>query len=228
MQNKLIVFDIDGTLTNTNYVDSVFFVKAILEILPISSIDTEWQNYKYSTDAGILTEIIQSKLARNPTPNEIESIKNKFISYLKNAFIENQSHCVALDGAQTIFEKIIRLGWDIGIATGAWEKSALLKLKYANIPYQNIPIAHSDDHIEREDIISIAINRAQDIYKKHSYSKVIYVGDRLWDKAAANNLRIDFIGVGDALKKVDNKDFFHISDFTDFHLEKHLELIAQN
>ena len=47
MQNKLIVFDIDGTLTNTNHVDSVFFEKAILDILPISSIDTEWHNYKY-------------------------------------------------------------------------------------------------------------------------------------------------------------------------------------
>jgi phosphoglycolate phosphatase-like HAD superfamily hydrolase len=195
MKNKLIVFDIDGTLTNSNHVDSVLFERAILDMLPISSIDTEWNNYKYSTDAGILTEIIQSKLARNPTSNEIESIKNKFISYLDDTFTEDQSHCTPLGGAQIIFEKISRLGWDIGIATGAWEKSALLKLKCANIPYQDIPIAHSDDHIERENIISIAINRAQAIYKKHSYSMVIYVGDRLWDKAASNNLKINFIGV---------------------------------
>jgi len=228
MQNKLIVFDIDGTLTNTNHVDSVLFEKAILDILPISSIDTEWHNYKYSTDAGILTEIIQSKLARNPTPEEIESIKSRFISYLENTFTENQSHCVPIEGAQVIFEKISRLGWDIGIATGAWERSALLKLKHANIPYQTIPIAHSDDHIERENIISMAISRAEAFYIKLSYSKLIYVGDRLWDKVAANNLKIDFIGVGDALKKVDNKDFFHISDFTDSRLEKHLEVIAQN
>jgi len=226
MQNKLIVFDIDGTLTNTNHVDSVFFEKAILDILPISSIDTEWQNYKYSTDTGILTEIIQSKLACTPTPNEVESIKSRFISYLENAFIENNSHCVPLNGAEIIFEKITQLSWDIGIATGAWEKSALLKLKYANIPYQNIPIAHSDDHIERENIISIAINRAQAIYKKHSYSKIIYVGDRLWDKAAANNLKIDFIGVGDALKKVNIKDFFHISDYTNNQLENYLRNVT--
>ena len=121
MKNKLIVFDIDGTLTNTNRVDSSFFEKAILDILPISSIDTEWNNYKHSTDAGILIEIIRSKLARDPMPNEIETIKNRFVSYLENTFSENPSHCVPINGAQIIFEKISQLGWDIGIATGGWK-----------------------------------------------------------------------------------------------------------
>ncbi|OGT41182.1 MAG: hypothetical protein A3F42_03575 [Gammaproteobacteria bacterium RIFCSPHIGHO2_12_FULL_37_34] len=222
MQDKLIIFDIDGTLTNTNHVDSVFFEKAILDVLPISSINTEWHNYRYSTDTGILTEIVQSKLDRNPTLNEIDSIKNRFVSYLENAFSENQSNCIPINGSQTIFEKISQLGWDIGIATGGWEKSALLKLKTANIPHQTIPIAHSDDHVERENIISIAISRAQECYKKLSYSKIIYVGDRLWDKVAANNLKIDFIGVGDTLGIIENKDFFHISDFTNTHLEQYL------
>ena len=82
-----------------------------------------YNNYKYSTDAGILNEIIQIKLGRNPTSNEIESIKNRFVSYLENAFIDNLSHCSPVNGSQIIFEKIFRLGWDIAIATGGWEKS---------------------------------------------------------------------------------------------------------
>ncbi len=154
--NKLIIFDIDGTLTNTNHVDSLFFEKAILDVLPITSIDTEWKNYKYSTDTGIVTEIILSKL------------------------------------------------------------------KTANIPHQTIPIAHSNDHSERENIILTCINRAKATYNKVSYSKIIYVGDKLWDKIAANNLKIGFIGIGDELDTISNKDFLHISDFTHPEFEQYL------
>jgi phosphoglycolate phosphatase-like HAD superfamily hydrolase len=153
MQNKLIIFDIDGTLTNTNHIDSICFEKAILDSLSIISIDTNWHNYKYSTDLGIITEIIQARLNRSPTLMEIETIKNKFITYLEAAFAENSLLCVPIEGAQRIFENISALGWDVGIATGGWEKSAVLKLKTAQIPYQNMPIAHSDDHVEREKII---------------------------------------------------------------------------
>jgi hypothetical protein len=83
VQNKIVVFDIDATLTNTNHVDGFLFEKAILDTLQICSIDTDWHNYKYSTDTGILNEIVQLKLGRDPTYNEIEAIKNKFVSYQK-------------------------------------------------------------------------------------------------------------------------------------------------
>lgn len=139
MQNKLIIFDIDGTLINTNHVDSICFEKAIQDTFLTFKIDTDWHNYKYSTDSGIVTEIIQSKLNRNPTSLEILIIKNKFVSYLEAAFLEDNSLCTPIDGSQTIFESILPRGWDIGIATGGWEKSALLKLKTAQIDTKIFP-----------------------------------------------------------------------------------------
>lgn len=222
MQNKLIIFDIDGTLTNTNHADSACFEKAILDTFSIPSIDTNWYNYKYSTDLGIVTEIVQSELNRAPTQNEIETVRDKFVKYLEATFEKNNTLCVPIEGSQNIFEKVSSLGWDIGIATGAWEKSAVLKLKTAQIEYRDTPIAHSDDHFEREKIISIAINRAERLYKKISYEKIIYVGDRLWDRRAAKNLEIDFIGVGDDLSTENNKDYFHIFDYTQNQLENYL------
>lgn len=221
MQNNLIIFDIDGTLTNTNHADSVFFEKAILDSLPISSIDSNF-NYRYSTDLGVLTEIIQIKLKREPALDEIESIKNKFVSYLQDSFMENKSFCLPIEGSQFIFKNLFANGWDIGIATGGWQKSALLKLRTAQIPYQDIPIAHSDDHFEREKIILTAIARAEKFYKKPFYEKIIYVGDRNWDKKAANNLNIEFIGIGNELGAIANRDFLHISDFKDPQFMKYL------
>jgi phosphoglycolate phosphatase-like HAD superfamily hydrolase len=222
MTNKLIIFDIDGTLTKTNDVDSVLFEKAILDTLPIHSLDTNWTNYKYSTDTGIITEIIESKFNRTPHASEIEPIKNRFFSYLTSAFSNDPSHCLPINGAQDIFKKLSMLGWDIAIATGGWETSALLKLRSANIPYEAIPIAHSDDHMERKNIISIAIERSQNYYEKSDYANVVYVGDRLWDKRAAMDLGIGFIGIGDDIGKLTDRDFVHISDYTDMKLENYL------
>jgi phosphoglycolate phosphatase-like HAD superfamily hydrolase len=220
MLNKLIIFDIDGTLTNTNHIDSVCFEKAILDTLSISSIDTNWHKYKYLTDWGIVCEIIQEKLNRVPTSEEIETIRDTFVTYLEAAFVKDNSLCVPINGAQNIFENISILGWDIGIATGGWEKSAILKLKTAQIQYQNVPIGNSDDHFEREKIIEIAINRAEQFYKKTSYEKIVYIGDRVWDKNAANKLKINFIGIGSELKLINSKDFMCISNYADTQLEK--------
>ena len=45
---------------------------------------------------------------------------------------------------QTIFQKIFDYEWDIGIATGGWKASALLKLKTATIQYENTPMVDND------------------------------------------------------------------------------------
>ncbi|VEG92462.1 HAD family hydrolase [Legionella spiritensis] len=212
--NNLIIFDIDGTLTNTNRVDSDYFERALLESLPVKYIDNQWHNYKYSTDSGMVTEIVQSAFGRDPSLEEIAAIKERFVGYLKTAFLKDKSHCLPLSGASEIFTILTQRGWDIGIATGGWEKSALLKLKTANIPCDGVPIAHSDDHMEREQIITIAIERAKKNYHRPAYAKMIYVGDRIWDKNAARNINIDFIGIGAELGNINEKDFFHINDYT--------------
>lgn len=221
--NNLIIFDIDGTLTDTNQVDSNYFEKALLAKLAIQFIDNEWHNYKYSTDTGLVTEIIQSEFGRDPFPQEISAIQEHFVDELETAFFEDASKCLPLEGATEIFSRLIQSGWDIGIATGGWQKSALLKLKTAHIPYEGIPIAHSDDHIERDQIISIAIDRAKNHYKRSSYNKVIYLGDRTWDKKAANKMGIGFIGIGDELGKITEKDFYHITSYTGNGLSQYLQ-----
>lgn len=53
MNDKLIIFDIDGTLTNTNESDALCFEMAIKDRLNLAFIDTNWHNYKYSTEKQV-------------------------------------------------------------------------------------------------------------------------------------------------------------------------------
>ena len=49
---KLVIFDIDGTLTQTNEVDSRCFIEALQHVLGVEEFDTCWENYNSSPIAG--------------------------------------------------------------------------------------------------------------------------------------------------------------------------------
>lgn len=211
VMNSLIIFDIDGTLINYISAEDEAYLNAINEVVNIKGINRNWDEYNYSTESGILSEIFYNHLGRHPSLKEESLIKTKYVSSLRKSLCETPNSCIA--GAKEIFQKIKNLNWDIAIATGAWLESAKEKLSGSNIPEFNVPIAHGGDHPERKEIIIKAINRAKDFYNKDYYHKIIYVGDRPWDIKAALALNIDFIGVGQYLGTINPKDFFHVEHY---------------
>jgi hypothetical protein len=46
----LVIFDIDGTLTQTMKADEECFVRSLAEVCGFSDIDTDWSRYKHATD----------------------------------------------------------------------------------------------------------------------------------------------------------------------------------
>lgn len=68
---KLAIFDIDGTLTNTNCVDNDCFVKALSEAHAITEINTDWATYPNTTDSGITLQIFQETFGHDPEDPEL-------------------------------------------------------------------------------------------------------------------------------------------------------------
>ena len=68
---KIVVFDIDGTLTQTNDADTDCFVRALKDCFALHDIETDWSGYTHSTDAGIMEELFQRHFKRNPSNVEI-------------------------------------------------------------------------------------------------------------------------------------------------------------
>jgi beta-phosphoglucomutase-like phosphatase (HAD superfamily) len=83
---KLAIFDIDGTLTNTNSVDDECFVKALAEAHAITEIDTDWATYPHTTDSGITLRIFQEKFGRNPEETELGKFKCCFVNMLSEQY----------------------------------------------------------------------------------------------------------------------------------------------
>src|SRR6266496_682627 len=84
---KLVMFDIDGTLTQTYQADKACFVQALREVFGFTGINTDWASYPHCSDSGILEALFQLRLGRSPLPTEISTFQTHFVSLLTAATV---------------------------------------------------------------------------------------------------------------------------------------------
>ena len=90
LKNNLVIFDVDGTLTDTMDIDTTCFAESIHELYPGITINTNWESYQYSTDTGFLLEIFSNNFSREPTGEELRiasEITSHFWSINDHVFI---------------------------------------------------------------------------------------------------------------------------------------------
>ena len=80
----------------------------------------------------------------------------------------------------------------------------------------------SDTIYEREKIVRKAIENASAFYKVKKFERIISVGDGLWDLITANNLGLEFIGIGFKNKNVliENGAEIVYENLTEFQVDK--------
>ena len=219
---KLAIFDIDGTLTNTNNVDNECFVKAFAEAHAITNINTNWNSYPHTTDSGITEHIFQEKFGRHPEETELASLKHCFIELLHEQHRSDASSFDEIADASLVLDRLNReTGWAVAIATGCWRESGLLKLKAAKIDVGVIPAAYAEDGLSREEILRAALSKSLEHYHESRFEKVVSIGDGLWDVRTARQLSYAFLGVGsgEAALKLRQAGARHvIEDFADYDL----------
>ena len=193
----LVVFDVDGTLTDTNEVDAECFWRAAREVLRLPSDHPRWiEEVKNYTDLGIASQHCEAAFARAITAFEIDLIRNRRVTLLEAAVLmENECIRPTRGAASALSALRAEPGFAVAIATGCFLASAEFKLRTARLFDESIPIAGCDDATSREEIMLNAARKAAVTYRL-DFSTVTYVGDGAWDVKAARHLGWNFIGVG--------------------------------
>ena len=194
---KLAIFDIDGTLTNTNSVDEYCFVKAFAEAHSIDDIVTDWAAYPHTTDSGITQHIFEEKFGRGPEETELSKLTDCFVSMLSENYQSDSASFAEIPGAAAALKMLKQDSvWAVAIATGCWRESALLKLRAANIDAEGIPAAYAEDGLSREDILKAAVSQSLVQHGVNSFERIVSIGDGLWDVRTAGRLDFAFVGIG--------------------------------
>ncbi len=187
---QTLIFDIDGTLTQSTSFDATCLKEAVLNHADIEFKD-DWADYQHVTDSGILNEIIESYKLTKHKAELTRRIKSDFIE-LVHSHVQQQV-VPEVSGAAAFIE-FVKTKPDVrfGIATGGWGETAKLKLRSAGIDINGVDICSANDAISRVDIMKLALAKSG----AKPRSKITYYGDATWDKKACLELDWNLVIVG--------------------------------
>ena len=192
---KLIVFDIDGTLTDSVSLYHKAVIKC-LKMMGIEKVDTNFSDYKYHTDSYGLKWNYENNFNRPYNSKLLEIFEN----LLYDELLRNKP-VAEVRGAKNCVQELLNAGCSIAFATGSLLKPAKIKLDQCGIWYDDNLIATSAMSFDRETFVLKAINNAKKFFNIDEFDSIYSVGDGIWDMETSIKLGLNFIGVGTAHKE---------------------------
>lgn len=215
-KRNLIVFDIDGTLTDTVDIHQNAFRKS-LNLIGVEKFNDAFGTYKHHTDSHIAKSIFEFVTTRTFDEAIIESFENYLYEQIE------QNEIKEIPGSKQIINDI-ETQTDFGVcyATGSLFKPAKLKLESIGVNFESIQLVASNAIEEREGIVEAAIKNAQEYYQVEKFDRILSFGDGLWDLKTANNLSLEFVGIGKANEQLlrDNGMIKHFYNFEGFNIDE--------
>jgi phosphoglycolate phosphatase-like HAD superfamily hydrolase len=192
--NRLVIFDVDGTLTNPSAVDDECDRDAVASVLSVAPEAIDWSGTPHFTDLGILRWLWSAHRGTEPTLADVARMRSEFVHRLGERLHAAPSRFSTIAGAVEAVGFVRAQGWRVAIATGGWGPSARLKLDNARLDVDDSLLSCSDDAYSREEIVQIARRRAEVVHGC-SFDRVVSVGDGVWDVTTATALKLPFVGI---------------------------------
>jgi len=197
---QVFILDLDGTLMPSAEIDNECFWQAVFGCFEMRDRLPDLHDFKHVTDSGILDEWCVRELGRPPREAETRQIKHRFVQLLEAAFMLEPKHFKPLPGVSEWLKEVSEADHVYtGIATGGWEDSARLKLKLSGLDSFALPLASSDDAVERTGIMQIAAQRTLG-GQAFNQADFTYVGDGAWDLQASRELGWRFVAIAEGAR----------------------------
>ncbi len=195
---QAVIFDIDGTLLQSSEVDEAIYRESVTAVLgPVRFRDAP-SDYEFVTDSGILLQVIDDNQIRADSAL-IAAVQQDFVHRL-TVHIAAYGPFAEVDGARQLFASLMASDeYSLAVATGGWRASAELKMASAGFDIAGVPLASSDDAVDRPGIMRHALGLLDG-----EFSRVRYFGDGVWDREACERLGWQFEPVGPTVDGLDS------------------------
>lgn len=217
MAKSLIIFDIDGTVTESEYHHLEAFETG-LDKMGIKTINTNWTSYKHITDHHIFKINYLNQFEKEPQSDEIGQLQNYIMQHL-----DGLPKMQEKKGAANFIQQIWDCDhWDLAFATGSLYESAIKKLSDSQIKFKPSIVIGSNQIESREGLVRAAIKAAKRLFQVSNYTSILSCGDGPWDLKTAKNLNIPFLGVGsnNKIKLQEAGAIHHICNWENIHIDE--------
>jgi phosphoglycolate phosphatase-like HAD superfamily hydrolase len=192
---KLVMFDMDGTLTDAFAIEENCYVLAIEQALNLPDVKTEWETYTHTTASFCLEEIVRRARGTPPTADESRAVQARMVALMAEITRRTGRHTREIPGAAAAISELQRRGYAVAIASGDWPATAHHKFRTAGIPFEGLPSAFCDVAHPRVEIMRTALARAAVHHGRKEFARITYVGDAAWDVRACRELGWPLVGV---------------------------------
>lgn len=192
---KLVMFDMDGTLTDAFAIEENCYVLAIEQALGLSNVVIAWETYPHTSSSYCLDAIVTATRGHPPTLAESHAVQRRMNALMDEITRRTGRGTAEIPGAADCLRELARRGFAVAIASGDWEATARHKLTAAKIPFEHLPAAFCDVAHARTEIMRTALARAAAHYACENFERVVYIGDATWDVRACRELGWPLVGV---------------------------------
>ena len=105
---RLVMFDLDGTLMESNTLDARCFSKAVASITGDGNIETDWSHYRYVTDQGIMAELLSRAFGRPASPGEIQTVRTRIHQAMLCEIATNGGRVFPVPGAVGLIRYLLK------------------------------------------------------------------------------------------------------------------------
>ncbi len=192
--NKLVLFDIDGTLIGGENKSHKFsFSYAFKKVYGIDT-NIDIIDHPGKTDQQIIIEVLKKKnLDEKQIKSKITECMKIMVDYF-NKFINNEN-IFLLDGVQELLDELNKNGFIMGLVTGNLEDIARSKLKKVDINQYFKAGGFGSDDTNRANLIKLAIKRTGSNFLFKFSNNVFLVGDTPRDMKAGKSAGVKTVGV---------------------------------
>ncbi len=210
--NKLVLFDIDGTLVacdNKDHLDS--FTYAINSVWKKEVVDINDIDHSGKTDTELIIELLQREgLSKEEISSRINETTREMGTFFKKSV--SQKNIQPLEGTGDLLEELQRKNVLLGLVTGNVESIAKEKLNKAGLLKYFKVGGFGGDYEKRADLIKTAIDEVKEEFDFKVKDNVFVVGDTPRDITSGKEVDVKTIAVSTGnystreLKK-ENPDF---------------------
>jgi len=191
----IVIFDIDGTLTDSVAQHQRAFEIA-LRTFSFPDLRTNWGDYTHHTDSGIFEEAWEeAHYEGHPDLSELE--------YQYHCALEHEIASrpfTEISGAAFFLQWLKDHSWSVVFATGSLRFGAVKKLAAVGVDAEEVVLVTASEFRTREEIVREAIHQGSKKFPAAHKHSLISIGDGLWDLKTACNLNLPFIGIGRGVK----------------------------